>query len=46
MERRLQHVLGDTCMELTETERSVLRAAHRGQTSEIQLAQHAISDQM
>ena len=42
VERRLQHVLGDTCRELTETARGVLRAVRRGQTSEIQLAQHAL----
>ena len=42
VERRLQHVLGETCRELTETERGVLQAARRGRTHEIQLAQHAL----
>ena len=42
VECRLQHILGDTCSELTETERGVLRAARSGQTSELQMAQHAL----
>ena len=42
VDRRLQHILVNTCRELTKTERGMLRAARKGLTSQIQLAQHAL----
>ena len=42
VDRRLQHILGTTCRELTKTECGMLRAARKGLTSQIQLAQHAL----